>query len=59
LFLLLLIVKALQRNKLVRYHPSYVKLVDVFWMSLLKRVVHKNGQLVCSNRFEPLSVVEP
>ena len=24
-----------------------------------KRVVHKNGQLVCSNRFEPLSVVEP
>ena len=23
-----------------------------------KRVVHKNGQLVCSNRFEPLSVVE-
>jgi len=38
----------------------YVKLVvDVFWMSLLKRVVHKNGQLVSSNRFEPLSVVEP
>ena len=24
-----------------------------------KRVVRKNGQLVCSNRFEPLSVVEP
>ena len=23
-----------------------------------KRVMHKNGQLVCSNRFEPLSVVE-
>ena len=24
-----------------------------------QRVVHKTGQLVCSNRFEPLSVVEP
>jgi len=24
-----------------------------------KRVVHKTGQLVCRNRFEPLSVVEP
>ena len=22
-------------------------------------MVHKTGQLVCSNRFEPLSVVEP
>ena len=24
-----------------------------------KRVVHEIGQLVCSNRFEPLSIVEP
>ena len=53
-------IKVLPRNTLVRYHPFYVKLVvDVFWMSQKEWCIRLHGQLVCSNRFESLSVVEP